>query len=568
MAELAAVLSIVAALSYYVLFLVGSVSLGYLIVRLSYPEVRTFSNQKKLGQSATLGAAIVFAAVVVEYLPGMLGIADFSGFLPTIVVVFSFITFAGLQLFFHFSASQYLTIGIPVAVAAAAPARKIPQPTETIAPAKKTAATPQPFLAREEKSERKELPPAPGKSRQPGQRPEAVKAVEKERTAEIVAVPARKEVAAETGKPPEKQGRPFDLPWLSMPKVQPRPAEPLKTEPVKAEPAKLEPAKPAIPEAPEKISEMPEKPQEAEIERPRELADLKKEVEKQIDWSEFQIPVKKKEAPASAEPVEPAKTGQAGEKPLEKTLAEKIEVQVRPVGEPELPRVEEAKRETMQEVEKVREKEWELVLRDIAPKAFEELEEGDSHRRRRYMEAPAATSEERRVRVIAGEDVAARDEFGMLMQDVYSQLKESKTDGGLGEDLGVKEPRKEKAGEELTLEEIIGEKKKAEKPGGQSSELFAQLNAMASGKKLPARQEAPAKESDVEFVKIKAEKGMGCPTCHSKNTKIVFCPYCGTGMCANCSPKIFVEGDHFTYVCPKCKENVTVRKKTAAPAPA
>jgi len=97
-------------------------------------------------------------------------------------------------------------------------------------------------------------------------------------------------------------------------------------------------------------------------------------------------------------------------------------------------------------------------------------------------------------------------------------------------------------------------------PGGAAqSSVFAQLSEISSGK-TPAK---PAEKENVEFVKIQAEKGMGCPTCHSKNTRIVFCPYCGTGMCANCSPKIFVEGDHFTYICPKCKENVTVRKKSA-----
>ncbi|MBI5226301.1 zinc ribbon domain-containing protein [Candidatus Micrarchaeota archaeon] len=54
-----------------------------------------------------------------------------------------------------------------------------------------------------------------------------------------------------------------------------------------------------------------------------------------------------------------------------------------------------------------------------------------------------------------------------------------------------------------------------------------------------------------------------CPTCHQKNSRIVFCPYCGTGMCANCSPKVTPGPDGFTYACPKCQEDIPVKKKQA-----
>ena len=60
---------------------------------------------------------------------------------------------------------------------------------------------------------------------------------------------------------------------------------------------------------------------------------------------------------------------------------------------------------------------------------------------------------------------------------------------------------------------------------------------------------------------MQAEEGMGCPYCKAKNAKIIFCPYCGSGMCANCSPKIVPAADQFTYTCPKCGEEVEVKKR-------
>ena len=59
--------------------------------------------------------------------------------------------------------------------------------------------------------------------------------------------------------------------------------------------------------------------------------------------------------------------------------------------------------------------------------------------------------------------------------------------------------------------------------------------------------------------------GLGCPNCHQKNSKIVFCPYCGSGMCANCSPNVRLESDGFAYTCPKCGEEVHIKKRKAEP---
>jgi len=56
---------------------------------------------------------------------------------------------------------------------------------------------------------------------------------------------------------------------------------------------------------------------------------------------------------------------------------------------------------------------------------------------------------------------------------------------------------------------------------------------------------------------------MGCPSCGARNTRVVFCPYCGTGFCANCTPSLLPGADAFTYTCPKCSESVSVKKKSA-----
>ncbi|NUN11478.1 hypothetical protein HUU53_02435 [Candidatus Micrarchaeota archaeon] len=81
-------------------------------------------------------------------------------------------------------------------------------------------------------------------------------------------------------------------------------------------------------------------------------------------------------------------------------------------------------------------------------------------------------------------------------------------------------------------------------------EVIAQPNALFSEKK----------ESDVVFVK--ADGPGSCPRCKAKNSRIVFCPYCGSAMCANCSPQITPKDDGFEYICPNCMEEVFIKKKT------
>lgn len=59
--------------------------------------------------------------------------------------------------------------------------------------------------------------------------------------------------------------------------------------------------------------------------------------------------------------------------------------------------------------------------------------------------------------------------------------------------------------------------------------------------------------------KMPREKGMSCPKCSSKNSTIVYCPYCGKGFCSNCSDKVQRKGDLILYGCPHCKKEVMVK---------
>jgi hypothetical protein len=59
--------------------------------------------------------------------------------------------------------------------------------------------------------------------------------------------------------------------------------------------------------------------------------------------------------------------------------------------------------------------------------------------------------------------------------------------------------------------------------------------------------------------KVPRKKGVGCPKCASKNTTVVYCPYCGKGFCSNCSDKIERKGELVFYGCPVCKKEVIVR---------
>ncbi|NYZ77913.1 zinc ribbon domain-containing protein [Candidatus Micrarchaeota archaeon] len=171
-----------------------------------------------------------------------------------------------------------------------------------------------------------------------------------------------------------------------------------------------------------------------------------------------------------------------------------------------------------------------------------------------------------------------REEVGEFVKDVYTQLKADQKPGELRDKVGVHQPKKEfrERGKEVKVEEkplslsdLLGTEKPREAPAAApAGGLFAELEALASGKKEePKPEKKEGKEGEMTFVKMQAPD-VGCPTCHSKNARIIFCPYCGTGLCANCATSIKTTAEAFVYTCPKCGEEITVKRKTAAAAAA
>ncbi len=127
--------------------------------------------------------------------------------------------------------------------------------------------------------------------------------------------------------------------------------------------------------------------------------------------------------------------------------------------------------------------------------------------------------------------------------------------------------------QELTFQDLLatGEQTPAgageEKPRNLFDELEATTAAAGSGpsglfaelQEVSGAKPAERKES-VTQVQVEKNEPLACPTCKAANTRVVFCPYCGTGMCANCSPSIKPEGDFFVFTCPHCSEEVNVKK--------
>ena len=189
------------------------------------------------------------------------------------------------------------------------------------------------------------------------------------------------------------------------------------------------------------------------------------------------------------------------------------------------------------------------------------------------------------IRVVAPKEVMESGEFGEIINDVYGQLKNTsgkpsgqfvntppKSSMAMASDKNVKvlsDPDGSGATTQFSdLEkELFGKETAAPKQAGATSEgqgLFDQLNTINSTGGVPPGAKQPIKAtSDVEFVHIQGAKGLGCPNCHQNNSRIVFCPYCGSGMCANCSPSVRMEPDGFAYICPKCGEEVHIKKKAA-----
>ncbi|MFH0987061.1 MAG: hypothetical protein V1911_03370, partial [Candidatus Micrarchaeota archaeon] len=58
---------------------------------------------------------------------------------------------------------------------------------------------------------------------------------------------------------------------------------------------------------------------------------------------------------------------------------------------------------------------------------------------------------------------------------------------------------------------------------------------------------------------VEKKKGMGCPQCGATKGIVIYCPYCGSGFCSDCSGKVERRNDLVMYKCATCKKEVLVK---------
>ncbi|MBI4360559.1 zinc ribbon domain-containing protein [Candidatus Micrarchaeota archaeon] len=230
-----------------------------------------------------------------------------------------------------------------------------------------------------------------------------------------------------------------------------------------------------------------------------------------------------------AEPhIQPLQTQppQAGEKPPVKTVEQNV-------------------REAKRVLEKAREVEVETILKDLQLEPPEQQVTDEGHRHRMYLmkKNPPKKDDEKQIveDVYTFEEAAEKAKKKDQSKDAITDLGKTAPQKELPKTEGktpTKSAAAQKAAGAVTMADLFGE---APAPEKKEQSVFAQM------------------ESQVSVVPT--QKDTHCPTCKQKNSRIVFCPYCGTGLCANCSPSIVPGPEGFTYTCPKCQEDILVKKK-------
>jgi hypothetical protein len=537
---------------YYLFFLVGSVTIGYFVLRVSYPEVRTYEQNKKLAVSGMLGLVVVFLSYITNiFFFGVDRFLNIDSYIEIFTVIYSIIFFLVFKYYYSYT-PKFITIAMPVRMEAP----KVEQVKEQKKPKEKTPE--KPFSLQQLKKEvtGNDIEISIPLKTQTFQQ-EGVEGLKREilgSGVQSIEIPLKQTIEI-----------PFKAREAVLNPVVKETVKPIKTvkPPIPPVQEKAVPYAPFRP-APEKAGGGVEKPVQ-----PPQAAQTVKEPALQ----------KQQQAPQTLEKTQPETTQKQGEGFKFQKQENPVESQAR----------EGFKFQKKEEKPKTKEEtEIEGILKDVVKETVEEAQGKVIPKHRRYL---LSSQEKEKVRVIASSDMAGKEEFQSLVQDVYEELRKTKTEGNIQkitpnvpaepakkeeektkekereeEKTKEKEREEKKRGREkerkqenpqqeaLSLSEVLGGQEglssqpKEEKPTG----LFAQLSGIT---------EAPKEQQKSEFVKIESESGMGCPNCHAKNTRIVFCPYCGGAMCTNCSPQIKIEGDKFIFTCPHCGEEVSVKKK-------
>ncbi len=487
-----------AAVAYYAFLFVGGIGFGYFAMRLTNPDSRLMPPTQKLGASALYGFTLFAIAFAVDYfVSGEARFFEATGFLP--VTLF----FTVLLVVFFFKAinalskPQYLVVGVPAVKTP--PAQMDFDKSLALMPKAQAVQKTEERPKMRDVSFREIMLPAAKQAAQPVAKP----------------VPQQPALAPQASKLPQAQEKlPFEM---QKPK-----GESLSPIELQFEPRA-------------KTAEKRAGGAKEFFEGIRTALGFQKKGE----GKEERIPVREAVKP----PVQQKKGG---------ALAPLVREDI-PVRESEL--------------KKIKEVELEELARDISGE--EKTGEETPALHRRYMEKQPA-GEEKEKEKQKEREASPEEEFETMVQEVYNQLQLSKTRVQVGDNLKLSPPPAEAGVQEKAFGQTAVQPATAaattaapsslfstEVPAQQTaqpSSIFEQLNAISSSTPQPQKT-----EGDVKFVKVPAN-GAGCPRCHASNSRIVFCPYCGSGMCANCTPLISPKEDGFDYSCPKCGENVFVKK--------
>ena len=592
------------AIAFYTYFIVGSVTLGYLLLRLTFPDLRLASNEYKSGAGAVAGGLLALVSLGIDYIyDGKLEVLLGNGVYPIVLFMVFLLTFVFLKLYVMFSKPDFLTIGVPT------------QSTINIKFQRGSE------VERENEVNEKIIGKRSGSDAGIRQDKSKKELITKIRDSELQAV-SEQQVVLQRKDTFFSKIRSVLFPKKSN-AVQIDEQRKLKTIPIapqmqltpmqqqmralaeklgkQAENEKTVQKSPGVPDtvymnkdAPkdgvtdrkgymammggvinekktdsQAISPMPKRVIPLSPGENESLTGIRAEIMRD---SPIQIPQKEKNEELTNFKSDSKFLGEQRKK-AEDMQAELILDDILPREvrlQPEKPQLKPGQHAIYREMQKFHEQE--MVARNAggidAPKApLTEGEKGIIVHRRYLLKGGEGIDSNRGVSVLATNEVAQSDNFDSLVNDVYSQLKNSEGTGSLRSSLSVAPPKEsllksnEKKEDKLSFDDILGDKPKED--AEKQTSVMSQLENFNS--KHPETQKIESK-TEISFVKIEAEKGMGCPTCHSKNSKIIFCPYCGTGMCANCSPSIKINEGAFVYTCPKCKEDVDVRKKAQVAA--
>lgn len=224
---------------------------------------------------------------------------------------------------------------------------------------------------------------------------------------------------------------------------------------------------------------------------------------------------------------------------------------------PLVPTVPQNVREAKRVLAKARELEVEAILNDLRldhPASVTALDSG--RHRRLYLAARQNPSSEEEKEIVddvylsfkdAAEANKKKDESkGKKTPDLLKDEVQAKTSPASAAEKTAAPASASPAmpAASVSMADLFGEPKRT-KPSASPKSVFEQL--------------------DKQVTAVPIEQPPVCPTCKRKTSRIVFCPYCSAGMCANCSPKVTPAPDGFIYACPKCQEDIPVKKKQSPP---